>query len=196
MVILTRHITLQHSWRVTSKHYENSSAHSFTKISHKQNTKNENDNITRKKYSLNNKKTTIWGFYCLTVEEPDVLGCYTVWMGKLFPTFRRNLSPSSSTLKNSSWPRRWMRYVLLKRRKAITRPYGATTQKTSYLDTKASLQMVKYFSVVSFPVRNAAAFPLDLAASFTVVAYSFSFWPARYTGNKNYSCYCDPLAYI
>jgi hypothetical protein len=37
--------------------------------------------------------------------------------------------------------------------------------------------MLKSFSVVSFPVRNAAAFPLDLAASFTVVAYSFSFWP-------------------
>jgi hypothetical protein len=37
--------------------------------------------------------------------------------------------------------------------------------------------MITAFSVVSFPVRDAAAFPLDLAASLTVVAYSFSFWP-------------------
>jgi hypothetical protein len=65
----------------------------------------------------------------------------------------------------------------LKRRKAITQPHGATTQKTGFIDTKPSLQMIKSLSVVSFPVRNAAGFPLDLAASFTVVVYSFSFWP-------------------
>ena len=39
------------------------------------------------------------------------------------------------------------------------------------------MQMIKSFNVVSFAAHNAAAFPLDLAASFTAVAYSFSFWP-------------------
>jgi hypothetical protein len=65
----------------------------------------------------------------------------------------------------------------LKHRKAITQLHGATTQKNGFLDKKPSLQMLKSFSVVSLLVRNAAAFPLDLAASFTVVAYSFFFWP-------------------
>jgi hypothetical protein len=39
-------------------------------VSNKQNTKNEEDNIIRKKYIINNKKTVIWGFYRLSVEEP------------------------------------------------------------------------------------------------------------------------------
>jgi len=63
-----------------------------------------------------------------------------------------------------------MRYVLLKRRNSITQPHGAKAQKNGFLDRKPNLQMIKSFSVASFPVRNAAGFPLDLAASFTAVA--------------------------
>jgi hypothetical protein len=54
-------------------------------LSRKQNTINEEDNIISEKYIIDNKKTAIWGFYRLTVEEPDVLGCYAVCLGTFVP---------------------------------------------------------------------------------------------------------------
>jgi len=34
----------------------------------------------------------------IRIEEPGLLGCCTVWMGNLFPAFRRNVLLSSSAL--------------------------------------------------------------------------------------------------
>jgi hypothetical protein len=67
-----------------------------TSTMHKQNTTSEVDKIIRRKYVYYNLHET--DFHGVTVEEADLLGCYAVWSGNLFPKIRRNVLPSSSGL--------------------------------------------------------------------------------------------------
>jgi hypothetical protein len=55
----------------------------------------EEDEIIRTKRIINNKKTVIWGFRRVTVEETILLSCCTVLFGNVFLKFRSNFPPSS-----------------------------------------------------------------------------------------------------
>jgi hypothetical protein len=90
---------LVYSWRLMATCYENF-YHFFlhTKsIMHQQNTMNEEDNIIRKKYILNNM-TVMWVFHHINVEVAGLLACCIMQLGICFLTSWRKIQPSSPGL--------------------------------------------------------------------------------------------------
>jgi hypothetical protein len=143
---------------------QNTTKTSIVSFFHRQSTMQQQDTINEKgkmirtEYILN-KKAEVWGFHWITIEEPGLPGCCSVWLRNLFTKFRRNVPPSSSGLS---------KFLILKimvvrsfeSREEITQTHGVINQKTWFFNTKTGLQIVKFFSAVLFPVGIAATLAL------------------------------------
>jgi hypothetical protein len=117
-------------------------------VMHQQNRMNEEYKIIRKKYILNNKKTVVWGFHHGIVEVAGLLDCCTMWLGNFFSTLWMNIPPLCSGL----WVNSWTHNHGDERWETIIQSHGSATQKNCFLNIKTDLQLIKYFSAVSFPV--------------------------------------------
>jgi hypothetical protein len=183
-------IIIMYSWRLTSRHCESFYRFLLSLKINQQNTMNENDKIIRKKY-INNMKTVNWGCHRLTAQGAGLLRCCAVWLGNLFPKFRRNVPPSSSGLWDNSGthnPWIWRRYVTSKRREAAVQPLCAISQKTCCLNTKTRLQIFQRCVISSGWSGNLVA---TLAIIFTRVVYL-----ASHSVGIKVSCYYRRFTYV
>jgi len=73
-----------------------------------------------------------------------LLGCYSMWLGHVFPRFRKTVPPLFSGL--------WINLRPANRRESVTQPCGATIRSAWLFNTNTGLQLKRYLSGGSFPV--------------------------------------------
>jgi predicted small secreted protein len=85
-------------------------------------------------------------------------GPCAVWLGNCFPTFRKNVPPSSLGLwvNSRTRPWRWKRYVPSKHWEPITQSHGTASQQNLFLSMKTGLQLITSLSFVSFTLGKCA----------------------------------------